>query len=35
MEEMLAGGKDPAQALDEAADSATTELEDYNSSVGQ
>jgi len=35
MEEMLAGGKDPVQALDEAADSATKELQDYNSSVGQ
>jgi sn-glycerol 3-phosphate transport system substrate-binding protein len=35
MEEMLAGGKDPAQALDDAANSANKELQDYNRSVGQ
>jgi sn-glycerol 3-phosphate transport system substrate-binding protein len=35
MEEMLAGGKDPVQALDDAADSATKELQDYNSSIKQ
>jgi sn-glycerol 3-phosphate transport system substrate-binding protein len=35
MEEMLAGGKDPVQALDAAADSATQELQDYNQRVGE
>jgi sn-glycerol 3-phosphate transport system substrate-binding protein len=35
MEEMLAGGKDPVQALNDAADSATKELQDYNRSVSQ
>ena len=35
MEEMLAGGKDPDQALDDAAEQATKEIQDYNSRVGQ
>ena len=34
-EEMLVGGKDPAQALDDAAERATAELQDYNSRVGE
>jgi sn-glycerol 3-phosphate transport system substrate-binding protein len=35
MEEMVAGGKDPVQALDDAAERATKELQDYNRSVGE
>jgi len=35
LEEMLASGKDPVQALDEAAERATKELQDYNQSVAQ
>jgi sn-glycerol 3-phosphate transport system substrate-binding protein len=35
LEEVLAGGKDPVQALDDAAGSATKELQDYNQSMGQ
>jgi len=34
-EEMVVGGKDPAQALDDAAQRATKELQDYNSRVGE
>jgi sn-glycerol 3-phosphate transport system substrate-binding protein len=34
-EEMVVGGKDPVQALDEAAERATQELQDYNSRVGE
>jgi sn-glycerol 3-phosphate transport system substrate-binding protein len=34
-EEMVVGGKDPGQALDEAAERATQELQDYNSRVGE
>jgi sn-glycerol 3-phosphate transport system substrate-binding protein len=34
-EETIAGGKDPVQALDDAADRATKELQDYNQSVGE
>ena len=34
-EEMVVGGKDPVQALDEAAERATKELQDYNSRVGE
>ena len=33
--EMVVGGKDPDQALDDAADRATKALQDYNSRVGQ
>jgi sn-glycerol 3-phosphate transport system substrate-binding protein len=35
MEEMVVGGKDPEQALDDAAERATKELQDYNQRVGQ
>jgi sn-glycerol 3-phosphate transport system substrate-binding protein len=35
LEEMVAGGKDPVQALDDAAERATKELQDYNRSVGE
>ena len=35
IEEMVVGGKDPVQALDDAAERATKELQDYNSRVGQ
>ena len=35
LEEMIVGGKDPAQALDDAAERATKELQDYNSRVGE
>ena len=35
LEEMVVGGKDPDQALDDAADLATEELQDYNSRVGE
>ena len=35
LEEMIVGGKDPVQALDDAADRATKELQDYNQSVGE
>jgi len=35
MEEMVVGGKDPVQALDDAAQRATKELQDYNRSVGE
>ena len=35
IEEMVVGGKDPDQALDDAADRATKELQDYNSRVGE
>ena len=34
MEEMVVGGKDPDQALDDAAERATKELQDYDQSVG-
>ena len=34
-EEVIVGGKDPDQALDDAAERATKELEDYNRSVGE
>jgi len=34
-EEMIVGGKDPVQALDDAAERATKELQDYNSRVGE
>ena len=34
MEEIVAGGKDPDQALDDAAEQATKELQDYNRQVG-
>jgi sn-glycerol 3-phosphate transport system substrate-binding protein len=33
MEEMVVGGKDPDQALDDAAARATKELQDYNKNV--
>ena len=32
---MVVGGKDPVQALDDAAERATKDLQDYNSRVGQ
>ena len=35
IEEMVVGGKDPVQALDDAADRATKEIQDYNSRVGE
>jgi sn-glycerol 3-phosphate transport system substrate-binding protein len=35
LEEMVVGGKDPVQALDDAADRATKELQDYNQRVGE
>ena len=35
LEEIVVGGKDPAQALDEAAQRATEELQDYNRRVGE
>jgi sn-glycerol 3-phosphate transport system substrate-binding protein len=35
LEEMVVGGKDPDQALDDAADRATKALQDYNSRVGE
>jgi sn-glycerol 3-phosphate transport system substrate-binding protein len=35
LEEMVVGGKDPVQALDDAAERATKELQDYNSRVGE
>jgi sn-glycerol 3-phosphate transport system substrate-binding protein len=35
LEEMVAGQKDPEQALDDAAESATAELQDYNRRVGE
>jgi len=35
LEEMVVGGKDPDKALDDAAVSATKELQDYNSRVGE
>ena len=35
LEEIVAGGKDPDQALDDAAAQATKELQDYNSQVGE
>ena len=35
LEETVAGGKDPVQALDDAAERASKELQDYNSRVGQ
>jgi len=35
LEGMVVGGKDPDQALDDAAASATKELQDYNSRVGE
>jgi sn-glycerol 3-phosphate transport system substrate-binding protein len=35
IEEMLVGGKDPVQALDDAAQRATGLLEDYNSRLGE
>ena len=35
LEEMIVGGKDPVQALDDAAERATKELQDYNSRVGE
>ena len=35
IEEMLVGGKDPVQALDDAAQRATGLLEDYNRRVGE
>jgi sn-glycerol 3-phosphate transport system substrate-binding protein len=35
LEEMVVGGKDPVQALDDAAERATAELEEYNSRVGE
>jgi sn-glycerol 3-phosphate transport system substrate-binding protein len=34
-EEVIVGGKDPDQALDDAAERATKELQDYNRSVGE
>jgi sn-glycerol 3-phosphate transport system substrate-binding protein len=34
-EEVIVGGKDPVQALDDAAERATKELQDYNRSVGE
>ena len=35
LEEMVVGGKDPVEALDDAAERATKELQDYNRSVGE
>lgn len=35
LEEMVVGGKDPIQALNEAADRATKELQEYNRLVGE
>jgi sn-glycerol 3-phosphate transport system substrate-binding protein len=35
LEEMVVGGKDPVQALDDAAERATKELQDYNRRVGE
>jgi sn-glycerol 3-phosphate transport system substrate-binding protein len=35
LEEMVVGGKDPVQALDDAAESATKELQDYNQRLGE
>jgi sn-glycerol 3-phosphate transport system substrate-binding protein len=35
LEEMLAGQKDPEQALDDAAERATAELQDYNQRLGE
>jgi len=35
LEEMVAGGKDPVQALDDAGERATKELQDYNRQVGE
>ncbi len=35
LEEMVVGGKDPDQALDEAAERVTQELQDYNSRLGE
>jgi sn-glycerol 3-phosphate transport system substrate-binding protein len=35
VEEIVAGGKDPVQALDDAAEQATKELQDYNRQVGE
>jgi sn-glycerol 3-phosphate transport system substrate-binding protein len=35
LQEMVLAGKDPAQALDDAADRATKALQDYNSRVGE
>ena len=35
IEEMVVGGKDPVQALNDAAERATNELEDYNRRVGE
>jgi len=35
LEEMIVGGKDPVQALDDAAERATKELQEYNSRVGE
>jgi sn-glycerol 3-phosphate transport system substrate-binding protein len=35
LEEMVVGGKDPDQALDDAAERATKALQDYNSRVGE
>jgi sn-glycerol 3-phosphate transport system substrate-binding protein len=35
LEEMVVGGKDPDQALDDAADRATKALQDYNRRVGE
>jgi len=32
---MVVGGKDPVQALDDAAERATKELQDYNRQVGE
>jgi hypothetical protein len=32
---MIVGGKDPVQALDDAAEQATKEIQDYNRSVGE
>jgi sn-glycerol 3-phosphate transport system substrate-binding protein len=35
LEQVVVGGKDPDQALDDAADRATKALQDYNSRVGE
>jgi sn-glycerol 3-phosphate transport system substrate-binding protein len=35
LEEMVVGGKDPVQALDDAAERATEELQEYNRRVGE
>ena len=35
IEEMVVGGKDPIDALNDAADRATQELEEYNRRVGE